>query len=148
MLDIRSELLFDRAIEEPGRNEGRGRNHDQPAKTLWHDDNARDTSRFAKQAKNARLRGDNVAAVSSINRCAASRSRRAALAMRLLGRLEITGGWSHDAKHIPGVQDVVADIISRWSKEKIARNLQTLVQGEWREQTIGKRGCEIFVTIL
>ena len=74
------------------------------------------------------LRGDNVAAVSSINRCAASRSRRAALAMRLLGRLEITGGWSHDAKHIPGVQDVVADIISRWSKEKIARNLQTLVQ--------------------
>ena len=53
--------------------------------------------------------------------------------MRLLGRLEITSGSSHDAKHIPGVQNVVADGISRWPKEKIARNLQSLVQGDWRE---------------
>ena len=94
------------------------------------------------------LRGDNVAAELLINRCGGSRNRRAALAMTLLGGLEITSGWSHDAKLIPGVQNVVAEGISRWPKEKIARNLQTLVQGEWREQTIGKRGCEIFVTIL
>ena len=43
------------------------------------------------------LRGDNVAAVSWINRCGGSHNRRASLAMRLLGRLEITSGWSHDA---------------------------------------------------
>ena len=54
------------------------------------------------------MRGD-IAAVSWINRYGGSRNRRAALAMRLLGRLEITSGWSHDAKHIPGVQNVVAD---------------------------------------
>ena len=74
------------------------------------------------------LRGD-VGADSWINRCGGSRNRRAALTMRLLGRLEITSGWSHDAKHIPGVQNVVADGISRWPNKKIARNLQTLVQG-------------------
>ena len=65
-----------------------------------------------------------------------------------MGRLEITSGWSHDAKKIPGVQNVVADGISRWPKEKIARNLQSLVQGEWREQSIGRSGCEFFETIL
>ena len=42
----------------------------------------------------ALLRGDNVAAVSWINRYGGSRGRRAGLAMRLLGRLEITSGWS------------------------------------------------------
>ena len=94
------------------------------------------------------LRGDNVAAVSWINRCGGSRNRRAALAMRLLGRLEITSGWTHDAKHIPGVQNVVADGISRWPKEQIARNLQPLVHGEWREQSIGQSGCGFFETIL
>ena len=94
------------------------------------------------------LRGDNVAAVSWINRCGGSRNRRAALAMRLLGRQEITSGWSHDAKHIPGVQNVVADGISKWPNKKIARNLQTLTQGEWREQSIGKSGGEFLETIL
>ena len=48
------------------------------------------------------LRGDNVAAVSWINRCGGSRNRRAALVMRLLGRLEITSGWSYDAIIFPG----------------------------------------------
>ena len=94
------------------------------------------------------LRGDNAAAVSWINRCGGSRNRRAALAMRLLGRLEITSGWTHDAKHIPGVQNVVADGISRWPKEQIARNLQSLVHGEWREKSIGQSGCDFFETIL
>ena len=94
------------------------------------------------------MMGDNVSAVSWINRCGGSRNRLAARAMRLLGRQEITSSWSHDAKHIPGVQNVVADGISRWSKEMIARNLQSLVQGECREQSIGRRGCEFFEIIL
>ena len=93
------------------------------------------------------MRGD-IAAASWINRYGGSRNRRAALAMRLLGRLEITSGWSHDAKHIPGVQNVVADGISKWPNKKIARNLQTLTQGEWREQSIGKSGGEFLETIL
>ena len=79
------------------------------------------------------LMGDNVSAVSWKYRCGGSRNRHAALAMRFMGRLEITSGWSHATKHIPGVQNVVEDGISRWPKEKIARNLQSLVQGDWRE---------------
>ncbi|CAN0511574.1 unnamed protein product, partial [Scytosiphon promiscuus] len=61
------------------------------------------------QAENARrlLRGENVAAVSWVNRCGGSRNGRVTLAMRLLGRLEIKSGWIHDAKHLSGVQNVV-----------------------------------------
>ena len=68
------------------------------------------------------LRGDNVTAVSWVNRCGGSRDKRASLAMRRLGRVEITSAWSHVAKHTPGVQNVIADGISRWSKDKIASN--------------------------
>ena len=73
------------------------------------------------------LRGDNMAAVSWINRCGGSHNRRASPALRLLGRLEITSGWSHDGKHIPGVQNVVAESISRWPKTEIGRRLETRV---------------------
>ena len=46
------------------------------------------------------LRGSNVTAVLWVNRCGGSRDIRASLAMILRGRLEITTGWSHVAKHI------------------------------------------------
>ena len=41
------------------------------------------------------LRGDNVSAMSWLNRCGGARDKRAALVMRIMGRLEITSGWSH-----------------------------------------------------
>ena len=50
------------------------------------------------------LRGDNVAAVSWVNKCGGAKDKRACLLIRMLGRLEIKGGWSHVAKHIPGVK--------------------------------------------
>ena len=50
--------------------------------------------------------GDNVAAVTWVNRYGGVRDKRACLLMRMLGRLEIKGGWNHDAKHIPGVQNL------------------------------------------
>ena len=59
------------------------------------------------------LKGDNVAAVSWINQRGGSYTHRAPLTKRLLGRLEITSGWSHDTRHIPGVQNVVVGGISR-----------------------------------
>ena len=49
------------------------------------------------------LRGDNVSAVSWLNRCGGARDKHAALVMRTTGILEITSGWSQKAKHIPGV---------------------------------------------
>lgn len=94
------------------------------------------------------LRGCNMAAT-SYTRCEGSLIRRAALAIRIVGRLKTTRGWGHDAIHTIGVQNVVADGMSRRLNENIARNLQTLVQGEYREQRIvDQRGCELFEKIL
>ena len=59
------------------------------------------------------MRGDNKAAVSWITRCGGARDKRAFLLMRMLGRLELTGGWTPTAKHIPGVRNTLADDISR-----------------------------------
>ena len=49
------------------------------------------------------MRGDKVAAVSWVSRCGGVRDKRAGLLMKMLGRLEIKGWWSHIATHVPGV---------------------------------------------
>ena len=91
------------------------------------------------------LRGENVTVVSWVNRCGGSCDKRASLAMRLLSRLEITSGWSHAPKHIPGVKNVIADGISTWPKNEIASNLRSLVTEEWKEQDIGDSGRVFFI---
>ena len=50
------------------------------------------------------MRGDNMAAVSWVTRCGGARDKRACLLMRMLGRLELAGGWNHTVKHTLGVQ--------------------------------------------
>ena len=55
------------------------------------------------------MRGDNMTAVTWVNKCGGARDKRACLLMRMLGRLEIKGGWSHVAKHVPGVENTLAD---------------------------------------
>ena len=40
------------------------------------------------------------AAVFWVNKCGGAKDERACLLMRMLGRLEIKGGWSHVAKHV------------------------------------------------
>lgn len=93
------------------------------------------------------MRGDNVAAVTWSNRCGGARDKRACLLMRMLGRLEISGGWGYNAKHIPGVQNVLADGISRWPRAELATKVRQITNtDDWREQSIGERGtrlCEI-----
>ena len=94
------------------------------------------------------LRGDNVSAVSWLNRCDGARDKRAALVMRIMGRLEITCGWSHEAKHIPSVLNVLADGISRWQTDRIAEKLRSHVnEGDWRQVPLGQNSLE-FVSIL
>ena len=44
------------------------------------------------------MRGDNMAAVSWITRCGGARDKRACLLIRILGSLELTGGWNPTAK--------------------------------------------------
>ena len=62
------------------------------------------------------MRGDNMASVSWVTRCGGARDKRACLLMRMLGRLEIVGGWNHTAKRSPGVHSSLADGISRWPR--------------------------------
>ena len=94
------------------------------------------------------LRGDNVSAVSWLNRCGRARDKRAALVMRIMGRLEITSSWSHKAKHIPGVLDVLADGIYRWQPDQIADKLRSHVnEGDWRQVPLGQNTLE-FLSIL
>ena len=59
------------------------------------------------------MRGDNTAAVSWISRRGRARDKRACLLMRMLGRLKIKGGWNHTTKHISGVRNTLADVMSR-----------------------------------
>ena len=93
------------------------------------------------------MRGDNFAAVTWANRCGGARDKRAGLMMRMLGRLEIQGGWRYDAKHIPGVQNTLADGISRWPRSELADRVRQLTNtDDLSEQSIGARGerlCEI-----
>ena len=83
------------------------------------------------------MRGDNMSAVSWVNRCGGSRDRRAGILMRLLGRMEITSGWCHVAKHIPGVDNRLADGISRWPEKEVQKNVSRLTQEQgWTRQEI------------
>ena len=94
------------------------------------------------------LRRDNVSAVSWLNRCGEARDKRAALVMRIMVRLKITSDWSHRVKHIPDVLNVLADGISRWQSDQIAKQLRSHVnEGDWRQVHIGQSGLE-FLSIL
>ena len=87
------------------------------------------------------MRGDNFAAVTWANRCGRARDKRAGLMMRMLGRLEIQGGLTYDAKHIPGVQNTLADGISRWPRSELADSVRQLTNtDDWSEQSVGARG--------
>ena len=90
-----------------------------------------------------------MAAVSWITRCGGARDKRACLLVRLLGRLELKGGWNPTAKHIPGVRNTLADGISRWPWLVVADRVQELTNSiEWSEQDIGSRGTGIFDSVL
>ena len=69
--------------------------------------------------------------------------------MRMLGRLEIEGGWRYDAKHIPGVQNTLADGISRWARSELADRVRQLTNTYvWCEQAIGVRGGRLCKIVL
>lgn len=94
------------------------------------------------------MRGDNVAAFTWSNRCGGARDMRACLMMRMLGCLEISGGWGYNAKHIPGIQNTLAEGISRWPRSQLAAKVRQLTNSnDWREQAIGTRGNRLLLTM-
>ena len=53
--------------------------------------------------------------------------------MIILRRLALVGGWNHAAKHMPGVQNTLADGISRWAREMLADKVRELTHpSDWR----------------
>ena len=89
------------------------------------------------------------AAVTWVNRCGGAKDKRAGLLMRTLGRLEVSGGLCHEAKHIKGTQNVLADGISRWPRADLEQRVREHTNdGTWSEQASGPRGESIFDTIL
>ena len=85
--------------------------------------------------------GDNVSAVTWVNKCGGTRDPRAAFLMRYLGRIEMRAGWCFEAAHIPGVKNVVADGISRWPRQTINSRLSSLFPHvDWQEASLGKSG--------
>ena len=79
------------------------------------------------------LRGDNVSAVSWVNECGGAKDRRAGILMRILGRMEIASGWCHIAKHIPGLDNTLADGISRWSEDKEHKMDTGTTRPKWQD---------------
>ena len=95
------------------------------------------------------MRGDNRAALSWVTRCGGATDKRACLLMRMLARLELAGGWNHTAKHIAGVQNILADGISRWPRSTLADKVREQTNSsDWYEQNSGTLGSGIFDIVL
>ena len=65
------------------------------------------------------MRGDKMSAVQWVSKCRRGTEPRSGALMRLLGCLEVGSGWCFDALHVVGVENTIADGISRWEPEDI-----------------------------
>ena len=64
--------------------------------------------------------------------------------MRLLGCLEVGSGWCFDALHVAGVENTIADGISRWEPEDIDGNLRaSRPDVAWHPQVLGPTGVAL-----
>ena len=64
--------------------------------------------------------------------------------MRLLGCLEVGSGWCFDALHVAGVENTIADGISRWEPEDIDGNLRAFRPDvAWHRQVLGPTGVAL-----
>ena len=95
------------------------------------------------------LHGDNVSAVSCLNKRGGAKDRRAGLLLRLLDRMEITSGWCHIVKHIPGLENTLAHGISRWPEDNVHEKVARLINDDgWKEQNIQAHGIKLFSIVL
>ena len=78
-----------------------------------------------REGEAALIRTDNTSTVSCVVKCRSGGKgqERAGALMRMLGALEVEGGFGFQAKHIPGVENRLADGITRWPAEEVYTNL-------------------------
>ena len=95
------------------------------------------------------MRGDNMSAVQWVSKCRGGREPRSGALMRLLGCLEVGSGWCFDALHVAGMENAIADGISRWKPEDIDGNLRAFRPDvAWHRQVLEPTGVAICLGVL
>ena len=95
------------------------------------------------------MRGDTISAVHWVNKCRGAREPRSGALMRMLGCLEMRNEWRFRAKHIKGVENTLADGISRWKHDEIALNLHSYRPDiRWQEQHLGQEALDLTSAVL
>ena len=95
------------------------------------------------------MKGDNMSAIHWISRCRGGRDPRSAALMRILGGLKVSSGWCFHAKHVAGIDNVIADGISRWTGTSITDSLRKIRPDiHWQEQSWGQAGIKLCSGIL
>ena len=91
------------------------------------------------------MRGGNMSVVQWVSKSKGGREPWSGALMRLLGCLEVGSGWCFDALHVAGVENTIADGISRWELEDIDGNLRAFQPDvAWHRQVLestGVTGC-------
>ena len=86
------------------------------------------------------MRADNEAAVTWVKRCRGGGKKQARVGalMRMMGALEAKGGWCFQARHVRGVDNRLADGLTRWREEQIPEKLNAECPGiDWQVQELG-----------
>ena len=76
---------------------------------------------YARENILMQMQGDNMTAVHWVSKCRGGKEPRSGAPMRLLVCLEVGSGWCFDAVHVAGVDNSIADGISRWEPHYASR---------------------------
>jgi len=100
------------------------------------------------------IRVDNTSTVSWVMKCRGGKGNelsgeRVGAMMRMMGVLEVEGGFGFQAKHVKGKENVLADGITRWPEGEVYDNLMRESPGSpWQVQDIGEEARRRFMEIL
>ena len=96
-----------------------------------------------------RMMGDNSSSVAWVNKGRGGREPRSGALMRMLGCLEMGSGWCFEAAHVKGVDNTIADGISRWEPETIDAHLRlSRPNVAWRQQVLDPEVADLCTGVL
>ena len=95
------------------------------------------------------MRGNHTSALHWVSKCRGDKESRLGVLTRLLRCLEVGSGWWFDAFYVAGVDNSIADDISRWREEVIDDNLHApRPDVAWCRQVLEPTGVELCSGIL